>query len=189
MSKVTTVFTTAFKKYDTALIVNPYRTKMLTNILIFGAADTICQTVFEKSSIKTFDFQRLGNMMLIGCFFVAPIGHLWYCKWAPSLIPRVTMNPKIQPVIGMLADQLIFAPPFVSSFLFLNDYLKNFSAKKAAENVKEKIWTGMKANWKLWPPVQLINFSIVPIQFRVPFVNFVSLFWTIYLSYLQNNKI
>lgn len=57
----------------------------------------------------------------------------------------------------------------------------------------------LKANWVLWPAVQLINFRVMPIQFQIvssifirfcswtdttlqPFVSTVGIFWTAYLS-------
>jgi protein Mpv17 len=56
----------------------------------------------------------------------------------------------------------------------------------------------LKANWMLWPAVQVINFRLMPIQFQVvslptpplhmlliknqPFVSSVGIAWTAYLS-------
>lgn len=44
---------------------------------------------------------------------------------------------------------------------------------------------GLKANWLLWPAVQGINFTIVPLEHRVLVVNVVSLGWNCFLSYLN----
>ena len=188
MSKAANLFLTAYKKYDKALIVSPFKTKMITNAIVFATADVICQKVIENPP-KKFDFRRLLNITMVGGLFAAPVGHLWYCKCIPRLVRKVTSNTKFHPILSMIADQTLFSTPLVSSFLFLNEFLKDFNVKKGIDNVKEKLWTGMKANWTVWPPVQIINFSFIPIHFQVPFVNFIGLFWTIYLSYLQNNKV
>lgn len=47
------------------------------------------------------------------------------------------------------------------------------------ERVRKKLqdrWLqGLKANWTLWPGVQLVNFKFVPLEHRVLVVNLVSL--------------
>ena len=40
--------------------------------------------------------------------------------------------------------------------------------------------------WSLWIPMSIVNFSIVPLHFRVAFVAFVSFFWMIILSLVAN---
>ena len=186
MSKGAGLFSTLFSRYNNALIVSPYRTKMLTNGAIFGVADAICQHFIEKPSLKGYNYQRTLNMVLIGGVFSAPLLHLWYVKWAPNIISKVTSNPNLQPVVGVIADQFFFTPPLMGSFLFISEYLKEYNPRNAIKALQNKMWTGLKTNWTVWPPVQLINFTVIPSQFRVPFVNFVGLFWTIYLSYLQS---
>jgi protein Mpv17 len=43
------------------------------------------------------------------------------------------------------------------------------------EKLEKNYFAGLKANYVLWPAVQAINFSIVPLQHRVFVVNIVSL--------------
>ena len=175
------------KKYNKSLIDRPYRTKMATAGIIFAGADTFCQKIIEKKPDKKFDYRRLINMVLIGTFMSAPISHLWYCKWGNKLGAKLTTNSKLQPWVAMGLDQVLYTPVTLTMFLFMNQYAKDFSVLKAINNVREKLWRGMVANWKVWPPLVWINFALVPIHFRVLFVNVFGFFWTIYLTYLQNN--
>lgn len=46
-------------------------------------------------------------------------------------------------------------------------------------------WENLKALWMLWVPAQLVNFSIVPVHLRIPFVAGVSFAWTVILSVLR----
>jgi protein Mpv17 len=39
----------------------------------------------------------------------------------------------------------------------------------------------------VWPVLQGINLSVVPLQFRILYINFASLFWSAYLSRQTNS--
>jgi hypothetical protein len=52
-----------------------------------------------------------------------------------------------------------------------------------AEILNGAWWSAVQTNWYLWIPAQLINFGLVPMQFRVLFSNVVALFWNTYLSW------
>ena len=41
--------------------------------------------------------------------------------------------------------------------------------------------------WKLWVPMQAINFSVVPVHMRVPFAAGVSFVWSCILSALRGD--
>lgn len=86
----------------------------------------------------------------------------------------------------MIIDQLIFCPLFTAVFFIYNGYLEGGGSWEA---VKYKFsfayWPTLLANYKLWPFVQFVNFYIIPLQFRVPFVNLVALGWNAYLSVLN----
>lgn len=172
------------KRYNASLIDKPYRTKMITAGLIFGTADAVCQHFLEKTN--QFNYRRLFNMIFYGTFISAPLAHLWYCKVASNICSKVTTSRKLLPWVSMAADQVLYTPISLSAFLFMNEYLKDFKSLKALKNVREKFKDGMIANFKLWPPLVLINFALIPVQLRVLFINTFGFFWTIYLSYLQN---
>ena len=54
--------------------------------------------------------------------------------------------------------------------------------RAAAVQVVDKLWPTLKVNWVVWPVLQTINMAVVPLQYRLLYVNFCSLFWSAYLS-------
>jgi hypothetical protein len=38
------------------------------------------------------------------------------------------------------------------------------------------------ANWSCWPLAQLINFTVIPLDLRILYVNLLSIAWTAYIS-------
>lgn len=72
----------------------------------------------------------------------------------------------------VLADQTVFATINLGCFLSSMAIMEGGSPQ---EKLEKSYFAGLKANWMLWPAVQALNFSIVPLQHRVLVVNIVSL--------------
>jgi protein Mpv17 len=51
-----------------------------------------------------------------------------------------------------------------------------------------KLMPTMKNSWRLWPFAHLVTFYFIPPQFRMLWLNFVGLNWSIYLSYMAFKK-
>jgi protein Mpv17 len=43
----------------------------------------------------------------------------------------------------------------------------------------------IQANFALWIPAQIVNFSLVPLNYQVLFGNVVALLWNVYLSWVN----
>lgn len=54
------------------------------------------------------------------------------------------------------------------------------------DKLESTYWTALTKNWMVWPFVQAINFTIVPLHHRVLVVNVISLGWNCYLSFLNS---
>lgn len=54
--------------------------------------------------------------------------------------------------------------------------------RTALEKCRLDLWSIAIMNWRIWPLTNLINFGIVPYQFRVLVNQIVSFFWFAYLS-------
>ena len=52
--------------------------------------------------------------------------------------------------------------------------------------IKDKLWPTLKVNWVVWPVLQGVNLSVVPLQYRILYINVCSLFWSAYLSKMTN---
>ena len=73
-------------KYSTWLRVFPYRTKMLSSMVIFGLSDVICQKVVERQPVLS--KKRVAQIGSVGLF--AGVGlHLYFEKGLPMLTNRI----------------------------------------------------------------------------------------------------
>lgn len=104
-------------------------------------------------------------------------------KWYQILAKHVNFQSKgATAAARVLADQTIFATTNMAVFLSTMAYLEGDSPRKRLEKA---YLPGLKANWAIWPAVQGVNFTFVPLEHRVLVVNIVSLGWNCYLSYLN----
>jgi len=56
----------------------------------------------------------------------------------------------------------------------------------AWRHTKKVYWPTYLADWLVWPPLQLINFSLVPLRYQVLYVNACNLLWNTFLSFMAN---
>uniref|UniRef100_A0A183C0N3 Mitochondrial inner membrane protein Mpv17 n=1 Tax=Globodera pallida TaxID=36090 RepID=A0A183C0N3_GLOPA len=78
-------------------------------------------------------------------------------------------------------------PTLTAAFLFSVNFLDSFSAQSAVQRTKRIYFDVLVNNYKFWPFVQMVNLTVIPLQFRVVFVQFFSIFWNIFLSFKTNN--
>jgi hypothetical protein len=55
-------------------------------------------------------------------------------------------------------------------------------------HTKEVYWTTYFTDCLVWPPLQLINFTFVPLRFQFLFVNVANLAWNTFLSLMANKR-
>lgn len=105
-------------------------------------------------------------------------------KWYQVLQKRVNLGSTTTTTIArVVADQTVFTCTNLFVFLSTMSILEGGSPQ---EKLERSYWPGLKANWMLWPAVQAVNFTLVPLQYRVLVVNIVSLGWNCFLSYLNS---
>jgi protein Mpv17 len=54
--------------------------------------------------------------------------------------------------------------------------------------VRTKLKPTLLANYMVWPAAHLINFSLVPLDLRILYVNVIAIFWTVYLSSMASKN-
>ncbi|KAJ5489304.1 hypothetical protein N7539_004194 [Penicillium diatomitis] len=127
-----------------------------------------------------FDFERVTRFMAYG-FFMAPIQFQWF-GFLSRAFPLTKMNPSI-PVLKRVAfDQLIFAPFGLGCFFTFMTVAEGGGRRALTQKFRDVYLPTLKANFVLWPAVQILNFRVIPIQFQIPFVSSVGIAWTAYLS-------
>lgn len=135
------------------------------------------------SSPFVLDVERMGRFFVLGAFWVAPVTHFWYNTLSTRIVPGARTRLKIAQ--RLIIDQFVMAPPFVCSFLAGLWMLEGQSFDNIVKSLQDVALDTIQANWTLWIPAQVINFSFVPLNYQVLYSNIVALLWNVYISYVS----
>ncbi|XP_021058176.1 protein Mpv17 isoform X1 [Mus pahari] len=170
-----------WRAYQRALAAHPWKVQVLTAGSLMGIGDMISQQLVERRGLQQHQAGRTLTMVSLGCGFVGPVVGGWY-KALDHLIPGTT---KVHALKKMLLDQGGFAPCFLGCFLPLVGILNGMSAQDNWAKLKRDYPDALITNYyvRLWPAVQLANFYLVPLHYRLAVVQCVAVVWNSYLSW------
>ncbi|KAK7511535.1 TRAPP trafficking subunit Trs65-domain-containing protein [Phyllosticta citriasiana] len=133
-----------------------------------------------------FDFERLTRFMAYG-FLMAPVQHKWF-GFLSKTFP-ITKTSAFVPALKRVAfDQFLFAPVGLACFFTFMTVAEGGGKRAVTRKFQDVYVPALKANYVVWPAVQILNFRVMPIQFQIasfllpPFVSTVGILWTAYLS-------
>lgn len=187
------------KSYDR----RPLTTLCITNGILGAISDGLAQTIsyyehqrkyshriedrYLPENLKAHEDQwpepprldglRMARFALYN-FCVAPIVGRWYIfldrQFPGAVVKRVVI------------DQVAFAPLSLAAFFTTMGYAETRHWQGVQEKFRDAYTPALIANYKVWPLVQLVNFKIMPIQYRLPFVSSLGILWNAYLSWINN---
>lgn len=137
-------------------------------------------TPTPRAQLLQFDFERLSRFIAYG-FMMAPVQFKWF-QFLSKTFP-LTKKDGLGSVLKMVAfDQLVFAPIGIATFFIVMTVAEGGGRRAVSSKLRDMYMSTLKANYMVWPAVQIINFRLMPIQFQLPFVSTIGIAWTAYLS-------
>ena len=159
----------------------PTATSAVTGFFLLAIGDVVRQQVVERKREQHSIGETL-KMGALGFVWVGPVLNAWY-----TLLDRKIKVPGVRGIVLKIAcDQIMFAPFIIFSIV---NFLKSPRTKEEFKEVfNEEYLTVLKTNYKFWPWVQFITFSVIPLSLRVIFVNTVSIGWNTFISFTMFGK-
>ena len=142
-----------------------------------------------------FDFERLMRFMAYG-FLMAPVQHRWF-GFLSNTFPLGKGSSTGAALKRVAFDQLLFAPVGLGIFFTFMTIAEGGGKRAIMKKFQDVYVPALKANYMVWPAVQMLNFRVIPLQFQIvrtlvykiyianslqPFVSTIGIAWTAYLS-------
>jgi len=172
------------------------------------AADALVQRYIEGK--KEFDQKRLGVFLSFGFFQVGFVQYQLYVNAFTRLFPTAAafsaapLSAKVRDATGManlakqvVLDQCVYHPLcYFPVFYTCKEIIQSENAvANPAETVRNALTAyrpnaleDLKALWSLFVPVSIIQFSVMPMHLRVPFVATAGFVWCGILSMMRGAK-
>ena len=114
---------------------------------------------------------------------IGPVLRSWYLT-LERIVPGIAKTAGFK---KMLLDQSLFAPVMICFFFSVSETLAGKRPHEIKEMLQERyVQTLITKLQDLAGVVQTLNFTFVPMQHRVGFVQIVAIFWNAYLSWMAN---
>lgn len=169
--------------YNGRLAARPLLTQAVTTSVLFATGDITAQQLVEQRGLKAHDLTRTGRMALYGGCVFGPVATTWFNLLARKV--RIPSSPRLETLARVGCDQGAFAPVMIGVFL---SSMATMEGKSVEERLNKTWWSALKTNWMIWPFVQFINFTYVPLPHRVLFANIISIGWNSYLSWVNSTS-
>ena len=148
---------------------------------MFTTSDILTQQLVEKRGFNH-DARRTLWMSIMETI-IGPIQRTWFLT-----LERFIPASKVQFVKKLIVDQTIYGPFIIFFFYTLSGTLAGKDFQEIKLLLRDRYVKTITA-YKVWPFVQAVNFSLVPLQHRANFVHLVSLCWNMYLSWMSNKPV
>jgi len=175
-----------FTKSATKVCFSRYLLVTNTTITVIssGIGDMLAQKYeIFRGNQNEWDFVRSRHICTTG-LVIGPLCHYWY-HMLEFMLPGYAWRAIAQKV---LVDQIVFSPVNISTFLVMMGVLQGDRREAIKHEMKMDFPTLLKAEWLVWPPAQLVNFTFMPLHYRVLFDNTVSLGFDFYYSFIKFQK-
>lgn len=139
------------------------------------------QTPSKDEKNAKFNWDRNVKMFIVGAAG-GPLHHYFYA-WLDKKYPSVTLRTT---TIKILYDQFVMAPMCIVLFFYSAGWLYGQSMANCWKELKSKIAVVLIADWMVWPGAQFINFYYLHPKYRVIYVNFVTMLYDVFLSYIKH---
>lgn len=100
-------------------------------------------------------------------FIMAPVQHKWFSFLAHTFPIAGSRKATTNALRRVAFDQLLFAPCGLACFFTFMTVAEGGGKRAVVRKFQDVYVPALKANYMVWPLVQVLNFRVMPIQFQI----------------------
>ncbi|XP_048577454.1 protein SYM1 [Nematostella vectensis] len=177
-----------FAWYNERLTKRPLLTKAFTAGVLYSVGDVIAQRVSLRDA--PLDRPRMLRAAIYGTFIVAPLAHLHFNFLNWLVVEKLAVRTLLVPFVKVYFDQFVYwAPSIVAIYHLSMGFMEGLSPSECIERFKALYWRSLKANWMIWAPMMIVNFSFIPVAHQLNFCLIVGMMWATVISYIRGRGV
>lgn len=170
-----------FMGYSSILNEAPVFTKALTSATVYTIGDFISQRT-EGKDIGDLDRGRIVRSLLAGLIGHGPLSHVWY-DWSEQIFNDVFHWTQWWSFVPKVAvDQILWGPFWNNTYIILLGLMKLENPQVIWSDVKRTTIPLVISGLKLWPLAHCVTYGLMPVQYRLLWVDLVEILWVTILS-------
>lgn len=178
LPKKTTILGALFGKYLLA-------TNIISSGVLMSIGDLMSQEIEYRNGTSTatnrYDWTRNAKMFVVGAA-QGPLHHYFY-GWLDRRHVGATVRIT---TIKIAYDQFIMSPVCIAAFFYTAGWADGKSNSECTDEFCAKFTRVYITDWIVWPATQFINFYYLAPKYRVIYVNFITMMYNVFLSYVKH---
>ena len=158
-------------------------TNIISSGVIFGVGDYLEQVITEQIKKGGWDSQQT-YIQASASMAVAPIEYAFY----QTLDKLNFKGSKNVVVMKKLFFDSISNPSLSGCFIIIAALISGRTFQQAIVEYKTKFWNILAVDSLFWPVANYINFYYLPFQYRMIYINIVTLIYSIIMAHIRKMK-
>lgn len=176
-------------RFEVANNEHPLLVRGSVGIVLYGISDALAQYIQARSTKEvadgehfTHDFLRTTHVCSWRALVFTPVFYTFYLVLDVAVAPLVGTR---MVATKLFVDLLVMGPSITVTFFLWLQMCNTGDLGGSIAATREKLWPALVLGWVYWLPMHSLTYSIVPLQYRLFWVNFASVWWGAGLSTLN----
>lgn len=178
-------------KYENVLVQYPAVTKSITAAVVSFVGDLMAQAVENRRKAETtkrFDLYRSFSLAAEGLFISGPLLHYAYDSFEGFMTSWEIGNIWVESVVQTFMDIIVLDAFFTGTLMVTSAALQGHDIFKELKNdYIPAVYVAWLSSFSM-APLQLMNFGIIPLRYRVLVTNFQDVLWNAAVSTMAHRS-